>query len=113
MAYYRQSKRRTAEFLTTPLGQPCCPSLTVKIQKQVTAAVRSSYEALAAKLPKQDRMGPVRRKIERLLLRGTQCGPSDTRDTCRELYEHRCGPSCVTKASNRRTMRANVPCVMR
>jgi transposase len=29
------------------------------------------------------RMGPVRRKVECLLLRGTQSG------TCRELYEHR------------------------
>jgi transposase len=35
------------------------------------------------------RMGPVRRKVERLLLRGTQCGHADTRGTCRELYEHR------------------------
>ena len=34
-------------------------------------------------------MGPVRRKVERLLLRGTQCGHADTRGTCRELYEHR------------------------
>lgn len=210
MAYYRQSKRRTAEFLGTLLGQPCCPSLTVKMQKQVTAAVRPSYEALAAELPTQGqlsidetgtkeaggkawlwtfvartftvfavratreatalttflgqqfhgvvncdrakmywylgslqwcwahlkrdfqgmidsgdpqakyvgyrlrhatcelfehwanyrageisraaflrRMGPVRRKIERSLLRGTQCGHSDTRGTCRELHEHR------------------------
>jgi transposase len=210
MAYYRQSKRRTAEFLSTLLGQPCCPSLTVKMQKQVTAAVRPSYEALAAELPKQAqlsidetgtkeangkawlwtfvartftvfavratreatalttllgeqfhgivncdrakmywflgslqwcwahlrrdfqamidsgdprakylgfrlrhatcelfehwadyrggkisraallrRMGPVRRKVECLLLRGTQCGHADTRGTCRELHEHR------------------------
>ena len=27
MAYYRQSKRRTAEFLAALLGQPCCPAL--------------------------------------------------------------------------------------
>jgi hypothetical protein len=39
MAFYRQSKRRTAEFLSTLLGQPCCPSLTVKIQNQVTTAL--------------------------------------------------------------------------
>ena len=51
MAYYRQSKRRTAEFLSTLLGQPCCPALTVKIQNQVTAAVRPAYEELAAQLP--------------------------------------------------------------
>jgi transposase len=210
MAFYRQSKRRTADFLGTLLGQPCCPSLTVKIQNQVTAAVRPSYEALAAQLPRQQqlnidetgtkqengkawlwtfvartftvfavratreataltnflgdtfcgivtcdrakmywhlgrlqwcwahlkrdfqamidsgdpraqhlgwrlrhatcelfehwadyradrisraallrRMGPVRRKVESLLLRGTQSGHADTRGTCRELYEHR------------------------
>ena len=56
MAYYRQSKRRTAEFLSTLLGQPCCPALTVKMQTQVTAALRPSYEALAAKLPTQDHL---------------------------------------------------------
>jgi transposase len=210
MAYYRQSKRRTADFLGTLLGQPCSASLTVKIQNQVTAAVRPSYEALAAQLPAQEqlnidetgtkeangkvwlwtfvartftvfsvratreatalgvflgeafhgivncdrakmywhlgrlqwcwahlkrdfqamidsgdrraqhvgyrlrratcelfehwadyragkisraallrRMGPVRRNMDRLLLRGTQCGHADTRGTCRELHEHR------------------------
>ena len=210
MAFYRQSKRRTADFLSTLLGQPCCPSLTVKIQNRVTTALRPSYEALAAQLPAQEqlsidetgtkeangkawlwtfvarmftvfavratreatalsaflgeqfrgivncdrakmywhlgclqwcwahlkrdfqamvdsgdprakhlgfrlrhatcelfehwadyrdgkisraallrRMGPVRRKVECLLLRGTQCGHADTRGTCRELYEHR------------------------
>ncbi len=56
MAYYRQSKRRTAEFLGALLGQPCCPSLTVKIQNQVTAAVRPSYETLAAQLPAQEQL---------------------------------------------------------
>ena len=38
MAYFRQSKRRTAEFLGTLLNQPCCPALTVKRQTHVTAA---------------------------------------------------------------------------
>jgi transposase len=210
MAFYRQSKRRTAEFLRTLLGQPCCPALAVKMQNQVTAALRPSYEALAAELPTQEqlsidetatkeengkawlwtfvarlftvfavratreatalttflgeefrgivtcdrakmywhlgclqwcwahlkrdfqamidggdrrakhlgwrlrratcelfehwadyragrisraallrRMGPVRRKAECLLLRGTQSGSRDVRGTCRELYEHR------------------------
>jgi len=56
MAYYRQSKRRTAEFLGALLGQPCCPALTVKIQNQVTAALRPSYEALAAELPTQEQL---------------------------------------------------------
>jgi transposase len=41
MAYYRQSKRRTAEFLSTLLGQPCSAALTVKMQTQVTAAAES------------------------------------------------------------------------
>jgi transposase len=210
MAFYRQSKRRTADFLGTLLGQPCCPALTVKIQNQVTAALRPSHEALAAELPTQEqlnidetatkeengkawlwtfvarlftvfavratreataltvflgdkfhgivtcdrakmywqvgrlqwcwahlkrdfqaiidggdgrakhlgqrlrratcelfehwadyragrisraallrRMGPVRRKVERLLLRGAQSGSRNVRGTCRELYEHR------------------------
>jgi transposase len=54
MAYYRQSKRRTAEFLGTLLGQPCCPALTVKMQRQVTVAARPAYEELAAELPEQE-----------------------------------------------------------
>jgi len=208
MAYFRQSKRRTAEFLGTLLDQPCCPALTVKMQNQVTAALRPSYEELAAALPTQEqlnidetgtkeengkawlwtfvarmftvftvratreatalttflgetfcgivtcdrakmywqlgrlqwcwahlkrdfqalidggqakylghrlrratcelfehwadyrqgrisraallrRMGPVRRKVERLLLRGCESGKREVRGTCRELYEHR------------------------
>src|SRR5215510_7859278 len=40
MAYFRQSKRRTALFLETLLNQPCCPALTLKMQAQVTAALR-------------------------------------------------------------------------
>jgi transposase len=56
MAYYRQSKRRTAEFLTTLLGQPCSAALTVKMQTQVTAAVRPAYEELAAKLPTEEHL---------------------------------------------------------
>lgn len=53
MAYYRQSKRRTAEFLETLLGQPCSAGLTVKIQNHVTTAARPAYEELAAALPTQ------------------------------------------------------------
>jgi transposase len=53
MAYYRQSKRRTAEFLSALFNQPCSPALTVKIQTQVTAALRPAYEELAAELPNQ------------------------------------------------------------
>ena len=40
MAYFRQSKRRTALFLETLLNQPCCPALTVKMQTHVTMALR-------------------------------------------------------------------------
>jgi len=54
MAYHRQSKRRTAEFLTTLLGQPCSAALTVKMQTQVTAAARPAYEELAAQLPTEE-----------------------------------------------------------
>jgi transposase len=54
MAFYRQSKRRTAHFLTTVFGQPCSAALTVKIQNQVTAAVRAVYDELAAKLPTEE-----------------------------------------------------------
>jgi transposase len=56
MAYFRQSKRRTAEFLRTLLGQPCCPALTVKIQTVVTDALRPAYEGLAAELASQDQV---------------------------------------------------------
>lgn len=56
MAYFRQSKRRTAEFLGTLLNQPCCPALTVKIQNQVAEAVRPSYEELAAQLPDEEHL---------------------------------------------------------
>jgi transposase len=56
MAFYRQSKRRTAEFLSTLLGQPCCPALTVKIENQVTAALRPSYEEVAAALPAEEQL---------------------------------------------------------
>lgn len=56
MACFRQSKRRTALFLETLLNQPCCPALTIKLQTQVTAAVRPAYEELAAQLPTQDKL---------------------------------------------------------
>jgi transposase len=57
MAYFRQSKRRTALFLETLLNQPCCPALTLKMQAQVTAALRPAYEELAAALPAQQHLG--------------------------------------------------------
>jgi transposase len=57
MAYFRQSKRRTALFLETLLNQPCCSALTVKMQTQVTAALRPAYEELVHQLPAQPRLG--------------------------------------------------------
>ena len=57
MAYFRQSKRRTALFLEALLNQPCCPSLTVKMQTQVTQALRPAYEELLAQLPQQQQLG--------------------------------------------------------
>ena len=57
MAYFRQSKRRTALFLETLLNQPCCPALAVKMQTQVTAALRPAYEELVRALPSQPRLG--------------------------------------------------------
>jgi transposase len=57
IAYFRQSKRRTALFLGTLLNQPCCPALTLKMQAQVTQALRPAYEELAGALPAQPRLG--------------------------------------------------------
>jgi hypothetical protein len=57
MAYFRQSKRRTALFLETLLNQPCCPALTVKMQTQVTMALRPAYEELVQQLPTQSPLG--------------------------------------------------------
>jgi transposase len=57
MAYFRQSKRRTALFLQALLKQPCCPALAVKMQNQVTAALRPAYEELAQQLPAQPQLG--------------------------------------------------------
>jgi transposase len=57
MAYSRQSKRRTALFLETLLHQPCCPALTLKMQAQVTAALRPAYDDLAAALPAEPQLG--------------------------------------------------------
>ena len=60
MAYFRQSKRRTALFLETLLNQPCCAALAVKMQTQVTQALRPAYEELGQTLPSQPRLGDRR-----------------------------------------------------
>lgn len=57
MAYFRQSKRRTALFLSALLNQPCSTGLTVKMQQQVTTALRAPYEELVAELPVQTQLG--------------------------------------------------------
>ncbi len=72
MAYYRQSKRRTADFLSALLGQPCCPAFAVKMQSQVTAALRGTYDELAAELPSQERVNadetPTKEKSKKVWL---------------------------------------------
>lgn len=57
MAYFRQSKRRTALFLEALLNQPCCAALTVKMQQQVTRALRPPYDELVEQLPTQPQLG--------------------------------------------------------
>ena len=57
MAFFRQSKRRTALFLESLLGQPCCPALTVKHQKLATDALRPAYDEIVGQLPTQTRLG--------------------------------------------------------
>jgi transposase len=51
MGCFRQSKSRTALFLSTVLRQPCSTGWVVKLQNQATDAVRPSYDELVAKLP--------------------------------------------------------------
>lgn len=53
MAHFRQSKRRTALFVTSVLKIPCSPALTVKHQQLATRALRSGYDELVAALPSQ------------------------------------------------------------
>lgn len=53
MAYFRQSKRRAAMFLQDLLGQPCCPSLAVKMEHQVAQALEAPYQELQQALAKQ------------------------------------------------------------
>jgi transposase len=50
MGHFRQSKRRAAFFLRDFLGMPCCPSLTVKMQNLVAAALEQPYEELRQSL---------------------------------------------------------------
>jgi transposase len=56
MACFRQSKRRTAMFLETVLGQPCSASLVVKMQHQVAASLGPTYDELAGRLSAEPRL---------------------------------------------------------
>jgi transposase len=53
MAYFRQSKRRTAMFFQDLLGQPCCPSLAVKMENQLAKALETPYQELQRALATQ------------------------------------------------------------
>lgn len=53
MDCFRQSKRRTALFLETIIGQPCSVGLTVKLQNLVTDALRPAYDERCGQLPSQ------------------------------------------------------------
>ena len=54
MAYFRQSKRRTALFLEALCNIPCSAALTVKLQNRVTRALRPCYEQMQDALPRSD-----------------------------------------------------------
>lgn len=56
MACFRQSKRRTALFVTSILNIPCSPALTVKHQNLATQALRPAYDELVQALPAQPRL---------------------------------------------------------
>ncbi len=56
MGHFRQSKRRASLFLQDLLKMPCCPSLTVKMQSQVAAAIEFPYEQLKNELGKQNQL---------------------------------------------------------
>jgi transposase len=57
LAHYRQSKRKTASFLGSVLGQPASPGWVVKLQQQAAAAVAIPYQQLAEQLPQQEQLG--------------------------------------------------------
>jgi transposase len=56
MGHFRQSKRRASLFLQDLLGMPCCPSLTVKMQNHVAAALEHPYEELREALADQPQL---------------------------------------------------------
>ncbi len=56
MALFRQSKRRTALFVSSVLNIPCGPALTVKHQNIATQALRPAYDQLVQALPKESHL---------------------------------------------------------
>jgi transposase len=56
MGSFRQSKRKTALFLTEILHTPCSAGWVVKLQNQATTALRPTYDDLVARLPEQGRL---------------------------------------------------------
>jgi transposase len=56
MGHFRQSKRRASLFLQDLLKMPCCPSLTVKMQNQASAAIKVPYEQLKDELGTQGQL---------------------------------------------------------
>ncbi len=54
MAYFRQSKRRTALFLEALCNIPCSAGLTVKLQNTAAKALRPCYEQMRHALPRSD-----------------------------------------------------------
>jgi transposase len=57
MGCFKQSKRRVALFLEQVLNQPCSLGWVVKLEHQATAALRPTYEELAAQLPVEPVLG--------------------------------------------------------
>lgn len=53
MACFRQSKRRSAQFLSMILNQPASAGWIVKLQNRAAAAVEPAYQELAEQLPEQ------------------------------------------------------------
>ena len=53
MACFRQSKRRSAQFLSMILNQPASAGWLVLLQNRAAEAVQPAYDALAAQLPDQ------------------------------------------------------------
>src|SRR5262245_5924194 len=57
MAYYRQSKRRTACFLASVFGVPASPGWVVKLQDVAAGALAGPCQQLAEALPSQPVLG--------------------------------------------------------